>query len=163
MDWENKFVENLIQALYRSDQPRDEKGRWVAGGAVGVGTDNGIERHSQDPFLKSHTEVTNIRSYSTVAERMYQITPGRINVQEIKKHLYDSSEYYGQTKVNPQQLTIQDEDLVGMKADPSIISDEPVIIDKKGWVVDGRHRVKAAKMRGDSEILAWVPVRMPEK
>ena len=33
MEWEDKFKSNLLEVLYRADQPRDEKGRWTSGGA----------------------------------------------------------------------------------------------------------------------------------
>ena len=31
-NWENKFKANLLEVLYRPDQPRDERGRWTTGG-----------------------------------------------------------------------------------------------------------------------------------
>jgi hypothetical protein len=40
MSWESKFKDNLLQILYRVDQPRDEKGRWTSGGAGGSATDD---------------------------------------------------------------------------------------------------------------------------
>ena len=41
MNWESKFKDNLLQVLYRSDQPRDEKGRWTSGGVgVPLGTED---------------------------------------------------------------------------------------------------------------------------
>ena len=38
MNWESKFKDNLLQVLYRSDQPRDEKGRWTSGGSASPGS-----------------------------------------------------------------------------------------------------------------------------
>lgn len=32
MNWLDKFKANLLEVLYRPDQPRDERGRWVAAG-----------------------------------------------------------------------------------------------------------------------------------
>ena len=39
MTWLDKFQSNLLEVLYRADQPRDEKGRWTSGGG-GAGTDD---------------------------------------------------------------------------------------------------------------------------
>ncbi len=163
MSWIDKFKNNLLEILYR-DQPRDELGRFASTGGAGAGGEvDGTVGFAKDAFLSDYADVNQktVTSYATVAERMDQMTSGKINVQEIKQRLHDSSKYYGQKMVNPQQLTIQDYELVN--ADPNKYSDEPIIVDKDGWVVDGRHRAKAALLRGDSEINAWVPVREPGK
>ncbi len=160
MSWMRRFKDNLLEVLYR-DQPRDELGRFASTGGAGPVGDDTVG-FAKDAFLSDYADVDQktVTMYSTVAENMDRMTSGQINVQQIKRRLAASSEYYGQKMVNPKQLTIQDYELVG--ADPSKFSDEPIIVDKDGWVVDGRHRAKAALMRGDSEIKAWVPVRVPE-
>ena len=48
-NWENKFKDNLLEVLYRPDQPRDEKGRWTSGGAGGTGD---YQSPFQDPELR---------------------------------------------------------------------------------------------------------------
>ena len=43
MDWLDKFKKNLLEVLYRADQPRDEKGRWTTGGAASTMDDGRID------------------------------------------------------------------------------------------------------------------------
>ena len=42
MNWEDKFKDNLLEVLYRVDQPRDERGRWTSGGSAPPGTNDKV-------------------------------------------------------------------------------------------------------------------------
>ncbi len=60
--WEDKFKNNLLEVLYRPDQPRDELGRWtVGGGGAGLASDVGSVK---GPLTESQRkEITEMRDH----------------------------------------------------------------------------------------------------
>ena len=58
--------------------------------------------------------------------------------------------------VDPNELLIQGgHEIV---PDPNNKNRNPVVIDSRGWVIDGRHRVLAYIARGEHTIFAWAPI-----
>jgi GGDEF domain-containing protein len=51
------------------------------------------------------------------------------------------------------------EDRVATFSKQSAASQPPIVIDAKGKVIDGKHRLAAAKRRGDKTIKVWAPVK----
>ena len=50
-----------------------------------------------------------------------------------------------------------DEDVASEYASMDASTSPPILLNSDGHPLDGQHRVRAAVLRGDENILAWVP------
>ncbi len=55
MSWEDKFKSNLLEVLYRADQPRDELGRFASTGGGGAGGDSKVYDWALNKFGDAET------------------------------------------------------------------------------------------------------------
>jgi SPP1 gp7 family putative phage head morphogenesis protein len=101
------------------------------------------------------------KTASAISELMIRQTEGHVQGQEVHKRIAAESPYYVLTKVPISSLSRYDDpDVHPNQAHPS---KGPIIVSSSGEILDGRHRTAAAKLRGETEIDAWVPIKPPTR
>ena len=103
-NWEDKFRDNLLEVLYRPDQPRDEKGRWTSGGSGGGGDGKFVpaktvgeaenilkERGVEYSYYGEVSEDTKLKYLNAHSQALTDLEQAGIDTSTIGRHisLYD--------------------------------------------------------------------------
>lgn len=127
---------------YSDDEPRDPKGEWTSGGATISG--DAVAEHIRqisassdvNPVIYSHDEALGI-------------------LGKDKKSRWELKD------VPVSSLKVEDDyspEVARHYADQPAESAPPSVVSSDGVVLDGNHRVIAARLRGDDTVQAYVPV-----
>ena len=99
-------------------------------------------------------------------ERMIRDTDTHVDSAALRKAIFaDGAEFYQEQTVDLADIKVS-----GIHHDPetldptrAILSKGAILIDARGEVIDGRHRVLAARARGDKTIQAFRPINGPNR
>src|SRR3990167_1274742 len=104
-------------------------------------------------------EPASLTAKEVVTKIEDQQAPEHFDKPKITKEDEKGGETYVKTEVDPDALKVPGEKTV----EPGISAPDkgPIVVDDKGKVIDGRHRVVDAKEAGETTIEAYVPAKMP--
>ena len=110
---------------------------------------------------ETYQESTRLTAKEVVEKIEDQQAPEHFDKPKITKQVEKGGEVYVKTDVDPTELKVPGEKTV----EPGISAPEkgPIVVDDKGKVIDGRHRVVDAKEAGETTIEAYLPeaAKMP--
>jgi len=98
------------------------------------------------------------KSISQMKDYIDQNSRSRLDMDKIESQLEDGGSSYFQVKIDPKDLKI--DDIEQVKKNVSLIGDklsnEPIVVGKDGYIIDGRHRAVRAIINGE-QIDAFIP------
>ncbi len=89
MTWQDKFKANLLEVLYRPDQPRDELGMWVAAGGSALS----VEEQQEADFRTAQGKVAEFQKFYTAmhGDRSVPATEHVPNTAQNAEQLYQDA------------------------------------------------------------------------
>lgn len=116
--------------------------------------------NNEDDFVNTSPKM-GAKSVSDILGYIDQNTNGQLNFDEVRNSIGETKSFF-KDKINIDNLNIQDADIVANENIDrgNIDLSKPIVIDAKGNIVDGRHRVVFAKQNGITELDAYIPANM---
>ena len=109
------------------------------------------------PFVFHFREVRGVISASKIIQHIDRNSYGHLDLGSLKQKVFNTAKFWGLKELNPRTLILID---MGHDTDRPY-TDVPIVVDERGEVIDGRHRVAQAIAEGHSRIMAYVPVQDP--
>tara|TARA_R110000824_G_scaffold44959_14_gene130486 strand:+ start:537 stop:1526 length:990 start_codon:yes stop_codon:yes gene_type:complete len=106
-------------------------------------------------FANENLGGTGAKSAAQVASHMAKISRGRLDLDKVRSELSKTGNWYYLHKVDVASVDAGTHGHVDPSGDEDL--DVPIVVNAKGEVIDGRHRVGLAKGRGIKEIPAYMP------
>ena len=139
--------ENQLQQMDNTDnagQTLDDKDTKISNKVK-----NSISKfNNEDDFVNTSPKM-GAKSVSDILGYIDQNTNGQLNFDEVRNSIGETKSFF-KDKINIDNLNIQDADIVANENIDrrNIDLSKPIVIDAKGNIVDGRHRVVFAKENG---------------
>ena len=116
--------------------------------------------NNEDDFVNTSPKM-GAKSVSDILGYIDQNTNGQLNFDEVRNSIGETKSFF-KDKINIDNLNIQDADIVANENidRENIDLSKPIVVDAKGNIVDGRHRVVFAKQNGITELDAYIPANM---
>lgn len=151
--------ENQLQQMDNTDnagQTLDDKDTKISNKVK-----NSISKfNNEDDFVNTSPKM-GAKSVSDILGYIDQNTNGQLNFDEVRNSIGETKSFF-KDKINIDNLNIQDADIVANENIDrgNIDLSKPIVVDAKGNIVDGRHRVVFAKQNGITELDAYIPANM---
>lgn len=116
--------------------------------------------NNEDDFVNTSPKM-GAKSVSDILGYIDQNTNGQLNFDEVRNSIGETKSFF-KDKINIDNLNIQDADIVAKENinRGNIDLSKPIVVDAKGNIIDGRHRVVFAKQNGITELDAYIPANM---
>lgn len=102
-----------------------------------------------------------VKSANWILKHIDINSKGHLNYSQLRSEIAAGGAFYTLKEIPLEPLDVQDEDLVNDEIKDTFSSDIPIVVGNDNYVIDGRHRVVNAKRKGETSIMAWVPVENP--
>ena len=117
------------------------------------------DKSTQFDMSRNSEGIEGIQSSQRVLDRIILETRGQPNVRELSLKVKESK-FYQRRAIRVRDVRPSEDSMYDVDPDRAV-SESPIVIDRDGDIIDGRHRFAAANDRGDIYIDAMVPIDPP--
>jgi hypothetical protein len=110
----------------------------------------------------ARVSTENVVTSQKVLDRVIVQTRGQPNVRALNEKIKGAGKYYEQTSVPVASVKASSDDMRGIDFRGADESKGPIVVDRDGLIIDGRHRYALALQRGDESIAVYRPIDAPK-